>query len=366
MRKMIFIGIIILGTAVYMFRTTFIDKSKSIKKLDIMVFSPNYESLNGILYKYSEENNIKINLEEAQYFNFTSAFKEKSKKNEKIPDIFLVVNDWIGDLVEKNLIEEVKKENLNELSKIAVESIKYKNRYYGYPFKEETLFLFYNPKYIKKVPNKISDLLILSKKIKEKYGIEGMVFPTDEYYYHFPWYSYVGGDVKELINISDKTLNNMEKEMKIIKNNFKYMNSNLATTLFKDDKAAMMINGPWSIDYLKGVNYKIKTIKDEKFKPFVGIKTFVIYKKSKEKVEAEKLLKYLIGKDIQEKWSKDPKFISVNKNVKNSMKNGIIMPNSPKLNRFWMESNKMIYDILKNSLDIKKSIKKNLIKEKIQ
>lgn len=360
--SIIFIFFLTLGYSIFF--------SKEKEDIKIIMLRDKNENLKSLIQEYSKKNNINIIIEETDFFDFVSGIEEKHMKNEDIADIFLVINDWIGDLAQKNIIEEVRERDIKNIIKEARESVKYKNKYYAYPYKIETLFLFYNKKYIKNIPNKIEDILNLSNELKKNKEIEGLIFPIDEFYYHFPWYSYVGGEKEDLLKIDNNTKEKLKKELNLIKDNFIYTNVFVANLMFESEEAAMMINGNWEIDNIDKYNFETGygIIKDERFKQFAGTKSFAIYKKSQNKKEARKILKYLITYEAQKKINETKSVIPVNEkliynsdkkivvNFKENINHIEFMPNEKELKEFWLKSNLALNKIFWENCEVEETI----------
>lgn len=360
--SIIFIFFLTLGYSIFF--------SKEKEDIKIIMLRDKNENLKSLIQEYSKKNNINIIIEETDFFDFVSGIEEKHMKNEDIADIFLVINDWIGDLAQKNIIEEVRERDIKNIIKEARESVKYKNKYYAYPYKIETLFLFYNKKYIKNIPNKIEDILNLSNELKKNKEIEGLIFPIDEFYYHFPWYSYVGGEKEDLLKIDNNTKEKLKKELNLIKDNFIYTNVFVVNLMFESEEAAMMINGNWEIDNIDKYNFETGygIIKDERFKQFAGTKSFAIYKKSQNKKEARKILKYLITYEAQKKINETKSVIPVNEkliynsdkkivvNFKENINHIEFMPNEKELKEFWLKSNLALNKIFWENCEVEETI----------
>lgn len=123
------------------------------------------------------------------------------------------------------------------------------------------LALVYNKKYVQKPPQTDIELIKLSKSIQEKYGyvagrpnVYGLTWNYIEPFFFIPFYTGFGGwvfaedgvtpslDNQSMVNALNFIRSLRDKE-KIIPNEADY---EIADALFKDGKAAMLINGDWS------------------------------------------------------------------------------------------------------------------------
>jgi len=85
----------------------YIFKKQEKKEITMLLLKGENEKLKSIVNEYSIQNKIEINIKETDFFDFVSGIEEKHRKNEEIADIFIVINDWIGELAEKDIIEEL-------------------------------------------------------------------------------------------------------------------------------------------------------------------------------------------------------------------------------------------------------------------
>ncbi len=335
--------------------------------LNLMILGVNKEKVKSLAISYTEKTGIKVNVEEAKYFNFISELEEMKKRKEKIPDIFVAINDQIPPLVEKDVIIPIDKNEIIENMPLAIDSVKYNGQYYGYPFQFETTYIFYNKDYIKNIPDSFEALLKEGKDIEEKNSgkIYGILFPIDEYYYHYIWLTYTGGSLDNMLSPTGDSKSALIKELKFAKENFKYSNYATTTALFKDGKAAVMINGNWAFPFLQEVNFKYDyTILNDKANYFAGIKSFVISKSSENIEEAKKFARFLTSYKSQKSMESVIDYIPCNDSAINESKNPALsrikgsldklklMPNDSRLKDFWLKSNSMLIRVLKNGEEI--------------
>ena len=123
------------------------------------------------------------------------------------------------------------------------------------------LALIYNKKYVQKPPQTDKELIELSKAIQAKYGyvagrpnVYGLAWNYIEPFFFIPFYTGFGGwvfdadgvtpalDSKAMVDALN-FVRRLRDEEKIVPNEADY---EIADALFKDEKAAMLINGDWS------------------------------------------------------------------------------------------------------------------------
>jgi arabinogalactan oligomer/maltooligosaccharide transport system substrate-binding protein len=286
------------------------------------------------------------------------------------PDIIAWVDDWVGKMAKLEIIkpldDQVSKDWLaSTYSKPAVDAVTFDNKIYGLPETVEAISLIYNKKLIQEsdIPKTTDELLAYSTKYQKdhpgQYGIVWNAF--NEPYFQAPWvYGFGGFFVK-----ADGTVGLKDAGTKAA---VKYIDSfkaimpakpdyGVADQLFKDGKAAMIINGPWALaDYGKaGLDYGITPLPNisatgKAAAPFVGVKTMMVSANAKNVPLAVDILKWFSNKDNQVKEALENKEIPSNlaaladPQVKaisqvsafgEQVANGIPLPNTPFMTALW-------------------------------
>jgi arabinogalactan oligomer/maltooligosaccharide transport system substrate-binding protein len=178
------------------------------------------------------------------------------------PDLLWTVNDHAGPFVAADVIEPV--DNLFDLSIFvdsALEAVKLEGRYWGIPISNGNhLMLLYNKKLISKVPEDTDELFAIGKKLTQG-GNYALVWNQTEPFWLVPWLGGFKGKVfaedgvTPTLNTPEmiatlKFIHDMKFDAKIIPPECDY---DAADTLFKEGKAAMIINGDWSLGGYMGV-----------------------------------------------------------------------------------------------------------------
>lgn len=301
--------------------------------------------------------------------DLTSLFKTAALAG-KGPDLLFWAHDVSGELAQSGLIEpldEVPVLTQNFLP-VAVNAFKYKGRLYGYPVSVESTVLFYNTKLINQVPESFEKLIEVAQKIqKPSEGIYGFLFDFKNFFFSYPILNAGGGYVfkqtEDGFDSQDVGLNQKGfiqglkllsdlKKSKLIPGS---TDRGIAFELFKKNKLAMMIDGPWAIKDLKAQKVPfqiamIPKIQGQVPKPFVGIQGVMIRRSSSQKLLAKEFAeKYILEKEFAEFFSEQEQKISARKDVnldlsKNnehalilmkSVESGSAMPNIPKMSAVW-------------------------------
>lgn len=309
---------------------------------------------------------------EVQYVNFPDI---KPKFLTAAPegqgaDIIVGAHDWVGELVANGLLEPIPSfAERNQFFDSGLSAFSYGGRLYGLPYALEAIALIYNKDYVSKPPKTVEEMIKIAKQIDVEFGrdVRGLVFPVTTFYYAVPFIFGYGGyvfkDTPTGLNVKDIGLANEGaiKGAKLIKrfvdekivdpaDNYQIMDS-----MFKEGKAAMIINGPWAIkDYRDaGIDYGVALIPDMEpglvAKPFVGVQGFMVNSKSPNKLLALEFLTNFIAKrdTMYRLYLADPR-LPARKDVLELVKdnpdvvaftlsagNGIPMPNVPQMGFVW-------------------------------
>lgn len=286
------------------------------------------------------------------------------------PDIVAWVDDQIGKWAKigaiKPMDQWVTTDYMNsQFSTAAVDAATFDGHIYGMPEAVEAITLLYNKKLISAndLP-KTSDALVSFAKsyAQANPGKYGVVWNAkNDAYFNAPWvYGFGGFFVKADGTVGLNTPGS--------KAGFSYVASfkgampagvdyGIADTLFKEGKAAMIVNGPWSVaDYVKaGVDYGIATLPTigatgKAASPFVGVKTLMLSATSQNKALAVDVMKWFSNKDNQTNMVLATREIPANKlSLADSkvqaigdiagfgaqVKNGVPLPNTPYMSALW-------------------------------
>jgi len=172
------------------------------------------------------------------------------------PDILWTVSDHAGPFVAADIIEPV--DNLFDLNKYvgsAMDAVKLDGKHWGIPISNgNQLMLLYNKKLIAEAPKDTDELFTVGKKLTTG-GNYALVWNQTEPFWLVPWLGGFKGKVfaedgvTPTLNTPEmiatlKFLHDMKFDAKIVPPECDY---DAADTLFKEGKAAMLINGDWSI-----------------------------------------------------------------------------------------------------------------------
>jgi arabinogalactan oligomer/maltooligosaccharide transport system substrate-binding protein len=312
------------------------------------------------------------------YLNVTINFQHKPNLTDAVtaaagagqgPDIVAWVDDQIGKWVKLEAIKPIdayaNKDYMNsQFTQAAVDAATFEGKIYGVPETVEAITLLYNKKLITsdQIPKTTDDLVSFAKSYGQSHpGNYGVVWNPKDAYFQAPWIYgsggfYVKADGSVGLNTSGT------------KAGFNYVASfkgampagvdyGIADTLFKEGKAAMIINGPWSVaDYGKaGVDYGFATLPKvtstgKAASPFVGVKTLMLGAYSSNPALAVDVMKFFSNQANQTDMVLATREIPANKlaladpkvqaipdiaGFGAQVKNGVPLPNTPFMSALW-------------------------------
>jgi arabinogalactan oligomer / maltooligosaccharide transport system substrate-binding protein len=251
--------------------------------------------------------------------NYTSASLGKTG-----PDIVLGPNDNLGVFVPGGLVvpasDIMGDDFFKTLDQNSLAAAKYNGKQYMIPDRNgNELILIYNKKLVPEAPKTFEELIEISKKLQAEKKVQyGLVFNIVEPFFTIPFLGAFGGKVFDDVNAAKPQvtldtpavkewmtfLKNLHNE-KVIPKEADY---DVAHNLFKEEKAAFIINGPWSFgDYQQAkMDFGIATIPTINGKypaPYSAVKGYTIsasVANDKDKKEAVKLfLAFLNSKEAQ-------------------------------------------------------------------
>jgi multiple sugar transport system substrate-binding protein len=230
--------------------------------------------------------------------------------------------------------------DLADFQSSLLNAFKYKGKIYGLPKDFSTLALFYNQSFFKEVnlsepPKNWQQLREYAQKLtsdyksdgrKERYGL-GITVELARHYFLIKAYGgqlldrqgYAKFATKKSLKGLQYLIEMYQKDRTIAQPSDVGASSD--SEMFGQGKAAMVIEGPWSIPYLKETFSKIEfattevpTMNREKG-TMAFTAAYVMNQKSKHKEAAWKLIAYLSGKEGMKAWAKGGAVLPSRKSV---------------------------------------------------
>ena len=324
-----------------------------------------YNGLVELGQKFEEDTGIKVSVQNPEDVPGRYQLAASSGQG---PDIVFWAHDRMGGWVDAGLIQEVypSERVKQEFNDKGWDAMTQEGKVYGYPLSLEAIGLLYNKEIVPEPPASFEEMFELNKKLTPK-NINTLIWDQPNPYFSAPFFLSNGGYVfkKEngAYNTNDTGMNNAgAKEggalfTKLLKEGItpRGADFSIAEARFAQNKAAMIIAGPWSWSNFDSVNVDygvapLPTIDGVPAKPFVGVWGAMVNKASPNgDIVKEFMEQYVmtlegiktINKDVPlgvvahneyiKELRKDPRIEASYQSVTN----GILMPSVPEMGRFW-------------------------------
>lgn len=319
--------------------------------------------------KFEEETGIKVKVQAVTQLEQQDKLLLDGPAG-KGADLVTWPHDNNGEAVLKGLIQplEVDDETVSQFTDASIQAMTVEGKLYGLPRVTESIALFYNKEILEEAPGSFEELIAFAEEYtdpkKKQYGL---LFEGENFYYNYFLFNskgaYIFSDENGTYDTEDIGLNNegaLEaaetlKEIydkKLIPLNLKGDNVN---GLFKEGKAAAVINGPWAVrDYQSAdIDFgvvPIPQVDGQDPKTFVGVKGLYLSAYSEHPYWATELMKFLTSKDaLKERFAdtgeipphvelledpviKDDAIVSA---FAQQAENAVPMPNVPEMYQVW-------------------------------
>lgn len=277
------------------------------------------------------------------------------------PDILYMANDWIGELVEQNLLRPLVLET-EDLDPVALKSMRYRDRQYGAPFVFQTIGLVYNKNHVKTPPTQPADLFRLQASPHPQ-GAYTLLYDIGNFYYHAPWFHACGGrlfDAQGKLAIANEPLyRSIQWAQSLQHKNIVPRGSSYSAmvNLFASEQADLMITGPWSLSVLdeNELSYGVAPLPQSPCAgasvPFMGVKGFGLNQFSENTEAAQEVISFFMSEAVQQAALEGLDNLPVHKKVLAAalpadkqafhaqLKTAVPMPNHPMMKYIWQEMN---------------------------
>jgi arabinogalactan oligomer / maltooligosaccharide transport system substrate-binding protein len=286
------------------------------------------------------------------------------------PDIIAWVDDSLGKLAASHIVvpmdQYISKDYVESTyNRAAAQAVEYNGHVYGVPESVEAITMLYNKDLISadQLPKTADDLLTFEQTYQQAHpGSYGVVWNTLDAYFDAPWFYgygayYVHSDGSVGLNTPQAL-----GAAKFIASLRQYLPKQIdyatADSLFKEGKAAAIVNGPWSYaDYQKaGIKLGFMTLptvtenNNAPASPFVGVKSLWVTKTAANPALCADLLKFYTNESNQIAMAKVNGEIPANLAADNDAgvqalasvggfaaqaKVGVPLPNTPYMSALW-------------------------------
>jgi len=228
------------------------------------------------------------------------------------PDLFIFAHERIGSWLGRNVVQPIAPSELTlDLSAFlpqTISALQLGGKLYGLPLAFKSTALFYNKKLVPRPPGNTDQLRKLGKKIAAAHkGSYGLVYATDEFYFHAPWLYGFGGKIFDAEGKPQLDRQPIADSLgfvrQLIDENVvpKEANTVLATRLFNEGKAAMVINGPWFVSEIdSAIDYGVAPLPvvsktGKRATPFLTVEAVMLAGRTKHRAAALRFAQYLAG-----------------------------------------------------------------------
>lgn len=267
--------------------------------------------------------NPTITVERTHYENeaLRDQFQTASLAN-AAPDVVRVPNDFAGPFSALDIVAPVDqlfdKAFLSQFFQGALDPAVVAGTLYGVPDNYGNhLMLIYNKDLIATPPATFEELITTAKTLTQG-DIQGFAYNLNEPFWGAGFYGAFGGwplDAKDKPTFNNKSFSDYLAFVGKLKTDGVVpaeCDYNCADTLMKDGKAAMIINGDWSLgDYTKALGDKmgvapVPSINGKPFTEMTAGKYFMVAKPvlddAAKKAAVQTFITYMTSKDVQKKW----------------------------------------------------------------
>jgi arabinogalactan oligomer/maltooligosaccharide transport system substrate-binding protein len=286
------------------------------------------------------------------------------------PDIIAFTDDNLGEMALGHVVvpmdQYISQDYLNQnYSPAAASALVFNGHVYGVPEAVEAITLMYNKNLISAsdLPKTSDDMLAFEKSYEQAHpGSYGVVWNTEDPYDNAPWFygfgaQYVTPDGQAHLN-TPQALAAIQYIASYRPYLPKQQSYDVASSLFTEGKAAIIINGPWSYaDYATGgkinvgfATLPVITANNTPAKPFVGVKSLWMAKTAKNPALVADLMKFYTSKTNQIAMSQADGEIPASSAASNDpavqgqsavagyaaqVKLGVALPNTPYMSALW-------------------------------
>ena len=190
------------------------------------------------------------------------------------PDLFIAAHDPIGDWAEANTIQPiddvVDAQTASSLVPGLLPAVVYRGHVYGLPIAFKSVALWRNPRRVPVAPTTLDGLLrIAAEQTNAAEGRYGFVYENRDLYFHAPLLFGYGGrlfDDDGHATLDDPhNVASIEAAQRISASKVvpQEVSGTLTMSLFNEDKAAMIVTGPWSRGEISdGVVFEVSALPD--------------------------------------------------------------------------------------------------------
>jgi arabinogalactan oligomer/maltooligosaccharide transport system substrate-binding protein len=303
----------------------------------------------------------------------------------KGPDLFIFAQDRLGGWVEAGRTVEpidffIEDETRRQFVPNMMEAMTYRGTVYGLPLNFKSITMIYNKAMLKTPPKTSGELVQLAKRLTDPAsGKFGLAYAYNDFYYHAALMNAFGGRVFDPagptpVIDSPQNLAAVNLMMKWFKQDGilpAEPSTALITSLFNDNKAAIVFSGPWflgeiatNIDYGLAILPSIDEAEGGAMRPWLTIEGVYVSAGSAHKEQAYELAKFLASEEAGLILAKEGRQLHTNKAIythaevandvvlsafRKQLETAIPMPNYAEMTLMWSPMTTAMNKIIKGS-----------------
>ena len=342
-------------------------------------------ALEDVAQLFEEETGVPVTLQVVANEKLRETFKDSVGAGAG-PDIAVGAHDWLGELVQNNVVAPVQLSSdlAGQFTPESVEAFTYEGQTYGVPYSVESLALIRNTELAPEAPETMEALVAAGQQLVEdgeaeivmaqELGQEGNAYNMYPYLAAygggiFPLLEEGGFDSTQVIIDSEETVQGAEKIAWLAEQEALTVNLDGSNTIpqFVEGNTAFLVSGPWAIQQVTeaGIDYEITSLPDfedgGETSPFLGVQGFYVSAESKNPQIAQTFVQeYVSRPDVQvslfEAGDRPPALVEAYEQVSadnpdieawgQAAEGGTPMPNIPQMNAVWGPLGKATADIV--------------------
>ena len=342
-------------------------------------------ALEDVAATFEEETGVPVTLQVVANENLREQFKDSVGAGAG-PDIAVGAHDWLGELVQNNVVAPVQlaSDLTEQFTPESIEAFTYEGQTYGVPYSVESLALIRNTELAPEEPASMEALVEAGKQLvadgeaeivmAQELGQDGNAYSMYPYLAAygggiFPLLDEGGFDASEVILDSPETIQGAEKMAWLGEEEALTVNLDGSNTIpqFVEGKTAFLVSGPWAIAQAAeaGIDYAITPIPNfedgGETTPFLGVNGFYVSAQSQNPQIAQTFVQeYVSRADVQvalyEAGDRPPALIEAYDQIAGESEDigawgeaaegGTPMPNIPQMNAVWGPLGKATADIV--------------------
>lgn len=234
------------------------------------------EAAQGIAAGFGEENGVDVTTELVAGDTLQTNFVTASQGGTP-PDVVCGAHDWIGNLVQNGAIDPIQltPELQEAFQPLSLEAVTYNGQVYGMPYTMNNLVLYRNTALAPEAPATLDDLVAKGKELQASGQVaEVVAWPvgqTGNAYFAQPLFTSGGGYIfgeapdggytkddlgvgaEGSVQAGQRLAQLGEAGEGVLKRS---VSSDNATTLFTEGQAPFLVEGPWQLPNLDGVDFE--------------------------------------------------------------------------------------------------------------